>query len=57
MDVQKLFCMLAKELEEQANALLGALIAAGITVIRFDLREPSLHEIFVETVGAANEKE
>lgn len=43
--------------EEQANALLGALIAAGITVIRFDLREPSLHEIFVETVGAANEKE
>ena len=43
--------------EEQANTLLGALIAAGITVIRFDLREPSLHEIFVETVGAANEKE
>lgn len=43
--------------EEQANDLLGALIGAGITVIRFDLSEPSLHEIFVETVGAANEKE
>lgn len=43
--------------EQQANALLGALIGAGITVIRFDLSEPSLHEIFVETVGAANEKE
>lgn len=37
--------------EEQANALLGSLIAAGITIIRFDLREPSLHEIFVEKVG------
>ena len=43
--------------EEQANALLGALIGGGVTVIRFDLSEPSLHEIFVETVGAANEKE
>ena len=42
--------------EEQANALLGSLIAAGITIIRFDLREPSLHEIFVEKVGGeANE--
>ena len=43
--------------ESQANELLGALIAASVPVIRFDLREPSLHEIFVETVGAANEKE
>lgn len=42
--------------EEQANALLGSLISAGITVIRFDLREPSLHEIFVEKVGGSNEK-
>ena len=37
--------------EQQANALLGSLIAEGISVITFDLREPSLHEIFVETVG------
>lgn len=37
--------------EEQANALLGALIADHVTIIRFDLREPSLHEIFVEKVG------
>ena len=37
--------------EQQANALLGSLIADGISVITFDLREPSLHEIFVETVG------
>lgn len=43
--------------EEQANRLLGSLIAAGVTIIRFDLREPSLHEIFVGKVGASHEKE
>ncbi len=41
--------------EEQANKLLGMLISNNITVIRFDLREPSLHEIFVQKVGEANE--
>ena len=41
--------------EEQANRLLVSLIGAGIPVITFDLREPSLHEIFVETVGEAHE--
>ncbi len=41
--------------EEQANTLLGLLIANHVTVITFDLREPSLHEIFVERVGEANE--
>ena len=43
--------------EQQANNLLGTLIQNGITVITFDLREPSLHEIFVEKVGDANEAE
>lgn len=43
--------------EAQANALLGTLIANGISVVRFDLREPSLHEIFVKKVGEANETE
>lgn len=43
--------------EEEANRLLGKLIKDGITVIRFDLREPSLHEIFVEKVGETHEKE
>ena len=38
--------------EQQANALLSSLIAAGVTIVTFDLREPSLHEIFVETVGS-----
>jgi len=41
--------------EEQANGLLAALLESGITVITFDLREPSLHEIFVEKVGEAHE--
>ncbi len=40
--------------EEQANRLLKELMEAGITVITFDLREPSLHEIFVEKVSEAN---
>lgn len=42
--------------EEQANALLKLLIENGISVITFDLREPSLHEIFVEKVGEAHEE-
>ena len=37
----------------EANLLLSDLIASGNTVITFDLKEPSLHEIFVETVGRA----
>ncbi len=37
--------------EAQANGLLGSLITNGIPVVTFDLREPSLHEIFVEKVG------
>ncbi len=41
--------------EEQANALLQMLIENHVTVITFDLREPSLHEIFVEKVGDADE--
>ena len=37
--------------EDQANRLLARLIQDQIRVIAFDLREPSLHEIFVATVG------
>ena len=37
--------------EEQANAILSDLIRHGIPVVTFDLREPSLHEIFVEKAG------
>ena len=41
--------------EEQANRLLASLIGAGVQVVTFDLREPSLHEIFVEKVGDYHE--
>ena len=37
--------------EEQANELLGAIVKDKVTIVTFDLREPSLHEIFVEKVG------
>lgn len=37
--------------EEQAMQFLRTLIDRNITIIRFELREPSLHEIFVEKVG------
>jgi ABC-2 type transport system ATP-binding protein len=42
--------------EEQANALLQTLVSQGITLIAFELREPSLHEIFVEKVGETHEE-
>ena len=41
--------------EKQANDLLVRLIGAGVQVVTFDLREPSLHEIFVEKVGDYHE--
>ena len=40
--------------ETQANDLLRRLAEAGLTVVTFDLQEPSLHEIFVEKVGQAD---
>lgn len=41
--------------ELQANGFLASLMQKNVTIITFDLREPSLHEIFVEKVGGANE--
>lgn len=40
--------------EEQAMGFLRVLVKNQIPVVRFELREPSLHEIFVEKVGNAN---
>jgi ABC-2 type transport system ATP-binding protein len=42
--------------EEQAMRFLEKLIASKIPIVKFELREPSLHEIFVEKVGNSNEK-
>lgn len=41
--------------EGQANKLLSDLISSGVTVITFLLREPSLHEIFVEKAGESHD--
>lgn len=41
--------------EEQAMEFLTHLISNHIPIVKFELREPSLHEIFVEKVGVVNE--
>ena len=41
--------------EEQATTFLTKLVEEKVPVVKFELREPSLHEIFVEKVGAAHE--
>jgi ABC-2 type transport system ATP-binding protein len=41
--------------EEQAMTFLTELVKQKVPVVRFELREPSLHEIFIEKVGTANE--
>lgn len=43
--------------EAQAMEFLGDLVKNNIPVIKFELREPSLHEIFVEKVGNVNEED
>ncbi len=52
--VENDYCLKVQN-EAHANALLSSLVTAGVPIISFDLREPSLHEIFVEKVGNANE--
>ena len=41
--------------EKQAHELLGAIMEQQIPLIRYELREPTLNEIFIEKVGADNE--
>jgi ABC-2 type transport system ATP-binding protein len=41
--------------EEEAMKFLSKLISEKILVIKFELREPSLHEIFIEKVGDVHE--
>jgi ABC-2 type transport system ATP-binding protein len=43
--------------EEQAMTFLAKLIGDKIPVVKFELREPSLHEIFVEKVGDVHEED
>lgn len=43
--------------EDQAMQFLGKMIQDKVPIVKFELREPSLHEIFVEKVGSAHEEE
>ena len=43
--------------QEQADSILKEFLNKGLTIIKFELREPSLHEIFVEYVGGDHENE
>ena len=43
--------------QEQADKLLKDIMDAKMTLVRFELREPSLHEIFIEKVGEENAQE
>ncbi|MBQ1393059.1 MAG: ATP-binding cassette domain-containing protein [Lachnospiraceae bacterium] len=42
--------------EEQAMKFLSEIVSQKINLIKFELREPSLHEIFVEKVGTSHEE-
>lgn len=42
--------------EEQATKFLKQLVNENVNLIKFELREPSLHEIFVEKVGNVHEE-
>ena len=39
--------------DEQAQEFLRRMLEEKINVVKFDLREPSLHELFVEKCGSA----
>lgn len=43
------------ESETQAHALLGRIMSSDIPLIKYELREPTLNEIFIERVGKTNE--
>ncbi len=43
------------ENEEQANILLKRLVENNIEVIKFEMKKPTLNDIFIEKVGATNE--
>ena len=43
--------------EAQASAFLSRLIESGMPIIRYELREPSLHELFVEKAGGNLDEE
>ncbi|NLL93235.1 MAG: ATP-binding cassette domain-containing protein [Clostridiales bacterium] len=43
--------------EDEAKKFLETLVKGNVTIIKYELREPSLHEIFVEKVGETHEEQ
>ena len=41
--------------EQQAHKLLKMIIESGIPLIKYELREPTLNEIFIEKAGGQDE--
>jgi ABC-2 type transport system ATP-binding protein len=54
VDDQNRFLELTMKKGADAQALLRSLVASGVEVQRFELVQPSLHQIFLERVGATN---
>lgn len=48
-------CSFNVQSEEQAHKLLNMIITSDIPLIKYELREPNLNEIFIEKAGAKNE--
>ena len=48
-------CSFNVQSEEQAHALLKKIMDSGMPLIRYELREPTLNEIFIERVGESDE--
>ena len=48
-------CSFNVQSEEQAHRLLNMIITGNIPLIKYELREPNLNEIFIEKAGANNE--
>ena len=55
LERQAELCEFAITGDSMAQSFLRALLGADIYPERFEIREPSLHEIFIEKVGASNE--
>ena len=43
--------------ERQAREFLASMMQDNVPLVKFELREPSLHEIFVEKAGAQHEED
>ena len=48
-------CSFNVQSEEQAHKLLNMIISSDIPLIKYELREPNLNELFIEKAGAKNE--